>query len=45
MSSELTCRSELSEFVTYHVLGDIYGYELVTVGDGNRVTDEIGANP
>src|SRR5258708_3011721 len=42
MTSKTPCRRKLAQFVTYHVLGNVYGDELLPVVDRHRVPDEIG---
>lgn len=44
MTAEVARRSELAEFMTDHILGYIDRNELVSVVDGDRLTDEIRRN-
>ena len=44
VAAELARGSELTELVADHVFSDIHRDELVTVVDGNRVADEVGAD-
>ncbi len=37
-----TRQSEFAQLVTYHLVGDVHGYVLLTVVHGNGQTDEIG---
>ena len=41
MSSECTCRSELSQFVTYHLLGYINRNKLISVMNCDCMADEV----
>lgn len=42
MASEKTCRSELAESVTDHILDDVHRNMLAAVVNGDRVTNEFG---
>ena len=41
MTTEIAGRSELAQLVTHHILGYVYGNELISVVDSYRLTDEI----
>ena len=44
MTAEDTCRGELAEFVTDHVLGDIHGDEFVPVMHSYSKANEVGGD-
>ena len=44
MTTEIAGRSELAQLVTHHILGYVYGNELISVVDSYRLTDEVRRN-
>ena len=44
MAAEDAGGSELAEFVTDHVFGDVHGNELIAVMHGDSLTHKVGRN-
>ena len=44
MTTEGASGSKLTKLVTYHVLGNIYGNELITIVHSESVTHKFGSN-
>ena len=44
MTTEVTRRGELAEFVTDHVLSYVNGNKLISVVDSDRLTNEVRRN-
>ena len=42
MTTEVTRRSELAEFVSDHVFSYVNGNKLISVVDSDRLTNEVG---
>ena len=41
MASECSCRSELTEFVAYHVLSNVNRNKLVSIMNSDSVTHKV----
>ena len=44
MATETTCRGELTELVSYHVLSNVNRDEFISIVNCNCMSHEIGGN-
>lgn len=44
MTTEVTCRCEFTELVTYHVFGNVNRNKLITIVNGKGVANEFGSD-
>ena len=42
VSTEGTCGGELAKFVAYHVFGDVYGDEFISVMNSESMANKLG---
>lgn len=44
VTTEVTCRSEFAELVTYHVFGNVHRNKLITIVNSKGMTNEFGSD-